>query len=197
MSRHDSQCTIRPPTVGPSSGPISAGMMTKFIATSSSDLGNVRMMASRPTGVIIAAPTPCSMRAATSIGTLTDNAAERPTRSVNSATAEREDAARAEAIGDPAADRNADGQAQDVAGDDGLQAQRRDAQARRHRRDGGVDDGRVELLHEQRGRDDPGQVALGGCGAGAVGPWRFPNWASSQGCYGFMRARWRRRARGT
>ena len=73
ISRQDSQCTISPPTVGPSSGPISAGMMTKFIAISSSDFGKVRMIARRPTGVIMAAPRPCRMRAATSIGTLTDN----------------------------------------------------------------------------------------------------------------------------
>ena len=70
MSRQENQCTINPPTVGPSSGPINAGTMTKFIATSSSDLAKVRMMARRPTGVIIAAPKPCRMRAATSIGTL-------------------------------------------------------------------------------------------------------------------------------
>jgi hypothetical protein len=71
ISRHDSQCTIRPPTVGPSSGPISAGMITKFIAPSSSDFGKVRMMHRRPTGIIIAAPSPCRMRAATSMGTFT------------------------------------------------------------------------------------------------------------------------------
>jgi hypothetical protein len=36
-------------------GPISAGMMTKFIACSSSALGKVRITVSRPTGIIIAA----------------------------------------------------------------------------------------------------------------------------------------------
>ena len=45
ISRHDSQWTMSPPTVGPSSGPISAGMITKFIAASSSDLANVRTIA--------------------------------------------------------------------------------------------------------------------------------------------------------
>ncbi len=48
-------------------------MMTKFIAVSSSALGKVRMMASRPTGIIIAAPTPCRILVATSIGKLTDS----------------------------------------------------------------------------------------------------------------------------
>ena len=70
MARQDVQCTMRPPIVGPSSGPISAGTMTKFIAARSSLRGKVRMIASRPTGIIIAAPTPCRMRAATSIGGL-------------------------------------------------------------------------------------------------------------------------------
>ena len=76
MKRQGSQWTISPPTVGPSSGPISAGMITKFIAISNSDLGKVRMIVSLPTGIIIAAPIPCRMRAATSIGTLS----ERPQR---------------------------------------------------------------------------------------------------------------------
>ena len=59
--------------MGPSKGPINAGMMTKFIAINSSDLGKVRMIASRPTGIIIAAPMPCRILAATSIGTLMDS----------------------------------------------------------------------------------------------------------------------------
>jgi len=86
ISRHENQCTMSPPTVGPSSGPISAGMMTKFIATNSSDLGNVRMIASRPTGVIMAAPKPCRMRAATSMGTLTASP-QSTEATVNNATA--------------------------------------------------------------------------------------------------------------
>ena len=74
------------PTVGPSSGPISAGITTKFIAASSSDLGNVRMMVRRPTGIIIAAPAPCSRRAATSIGGFSDTP-HRMDASVNTDTA--------------------------------------------------------------------------------------------------------------
>ena len=38
ISRHDSQCTMSPPTVGPRRGPISAGMMTKFIAAEQANL---------------------------------------------------------------------------------------------------------------------------------------------------------------
>ena len=86
ISRHDSQCTITPPTVGPSIGPINAGMMMKFIATSNSDFAKVRITVRRPTGIIIAAPTPCKMRAATSIGTFTDTP-HSTDENVNSATA--------------------------------------------------------------------------------------------------------------
>lgn len=66
MKRHDTTCTISPPTAGPSSGSANAGITTKFIADSSSALLKVRTMVSRPTGIIIiTAPRPCSNRAAT------------------------------------------------------------------------------------------------------------------------------------
>ncbi len=70
-SRHDAQCTMSPPTVGPNSGPNSAGMMTKFIACSSSPLEKVRTMTMRPTGIIMAAAMPCGTRAAISMVALT------------------------------------------------------------------------------------------------------------------------------
>ncbi len=79
ISRHDNQCTISPPTVGPSSGPIKAGMMTKFIALSSSDLGKVRMMARRPTGIIMAA----SMGAFTAKPHNTEATVKVPTATMN------------------------------------------------------------------------------------------------------------------
>ena len=44
-------------------------MMTKFIACSSSALGKVRITVSRPTGIIMAAPIPRKIRAATIRGT--------------------------------------------------------------------------------------------------------------------------------
>ncbi len=59
-----------------------------------------------------------------------------------------EDAAGAEAVGHPAADGNADGQAEDVAGDDRFQAQRGNPEAGSDAGNGGVDDRGVELLHE-------------------------------------------------
>ena len=68
--RHGSQWTMTPPMNGPSSGPMRAGMTTKFMAASISDFGKVRTSASRPTGVIMAPPMPWTTRAATSIGLL-------------------------------------------------------------------------------------------------------------------------------
>src|SRR6266851_2751981 len=177
ISRQDSQCTISPPTVGPSSGPISAGIMTKFIATSSSDFANVRMIARRPTGVIMAAPSPCRIRAATSIGTLTDNP-QSTDASVKIATASAKKAARAIAIRNPATDGYPHGQTQDVTGYDRLQTERCHPQTRRHRRNRGIDDGGVELLHEQRGSDDPRQIPLyrQGSGLGCRAVWRRRHW---------------------
>ena len=87
MARHGSRWTITPPVTGPSSGPISAGMTTKFMAASISDRGNVRTRASRPTGVIMAPPMPWTTRAATSIG-LFRASPQSSDPSVNSETAQ-------------------------------------------------------------------------------------------------------------
>jgi hypothetical protein len=71
--RQGSQWTMTPPMNGPSNGPISAGITTKFMAASISDFGKVRTSASRPTGVIIAPPMPWMTREATNMCVLTDN----------------------------------------------------------------------------------------------------------------------------
>ncbi len=56
---------MKPPSGGPQIGPISAGMVTSDIALSRCLLWMLRTMIRRPTGVIMAPPTPCAMRAAT------------------------------------------------------------------------------------------------------------------------------------
>ena len=56
---------MKPPTGGPTIGPISAGIVTQAMALSSSRRSMVRRRIRRPTGVIIAPPTPCTMRAIT------------------------------------------------------------------------------------------------------------------------------------
>ncbi len=56
---------MKPPTSGPSIGATRLGMATKLIALTSSALGKVRTRVSRPTGTIMAPPSPCSRRLAT------------------------------------------------------------------------------------------------------------------------------------
>ncbi len=62
--------------------------MTKFMARSSSSLPKVRTMAMRPTGIIMAAATPCGTREATSIWALTASP-HSTDETINSATADR------------------------------------------------------------------------------------------------------------
>ena len=57
---------MKPPTGGPTTGPSSAGTVSQAMAATSSDFAAVRSSSSRPTGTIIAPPSPCSTRAATS-----------------------------------------------------------------------------------------------------------------------------------
>ena len=60
----------QPPSAGPINGPISPGTVTKLIAARNAVRGTARSTASRPTGIIIAPPTPCSTREATSASTV-------------------------------------------------------------------------------------------------------------------------------
>ena len=59
---------MKPPSGGPTTGPISAGVVSQAIAAMSSDFGTRRSSNSRPTGTIIAPPMPCSTRNSTSAG---------------------------------------------------------------------------------------------------------------------------------
>ena len=54
---------MKPPTGGPSTGPISAGIVSQAREPTSSFFGTVRRITSRPTGTIMAPPTPCTIRA--------------------------------------------------------------------------------------------------------------------------------------
>ncbi len=57
--------TMKPPSGGPSTGPISAGMVSQAIAATICCLETERRSNSRPTGSIIAPPMPCTIRAST------------------------------------------------------------------------------------------------------------------------------------
>src|SRR4030081_617699 len=54
---------MKPPSGGPITGPTSAGTVTQAIAFTSALLSMERSSTSRPTGLIIAPPMPCRMRA--------------------------------------------------------------------------------------------------------------------------------------
>src|SRR5712691_7835987 len=65
---------MKPPSGGPITGPISAGTVTQAIAFTSALLSIERSSTNRPTGVIIAPPKPCTMRAITKSVTEPDSA---------------------------------------------------------------------------------------------------------------------------
>src|SRR5229473_2687602 len=65
---------MKPPSGGPITGPTSAGTVTHAIALTSALLSMERSSTSRPTGVIIAPPAPCRMRAITKWLTEEDSA---------------------------------------------------------------------------------------------------------------------------
>src|SRR6266699_324088 len=56
---------MKPPSGGPITGPTSAGIETQAMASISARLSTERISTRRPTGVIIAPPIPCTMRATT------------------------------------------------------------------------------------------------------------------------------------
>src|SRR5262245_65576323 len=68
IQRQDAKVEIAPPSGGPITGPISAGMVSQASAEISSALGTVRRMTSRTTGTIMAPPMPWRMRKATKYG---------------------------------------------------------------------------------------------------------------------------------
>src|ERR1700752_1939326 len=61
----DRYVVMKPPSGGPITGPTSAGTVTQAIAFTSALLSIDRTSTSRPTGVIIAPPMPCRVRAIT------------------------------------------------------------------------------------------------------------------------------------
>ncbi len=102
---------MKPPSGGPITGPISAGMVSQASAEISSAFGTLRRITSRPTGTIMAPPMPWRMRKATKSGSDCGEAAGRR------ADGEHDDGgaehgARAEAVGHPAADGDEHGERQ-------------------------------------------------------------------------------------
>ena len=150
---------MKPPSGGPITGPISAGTVTHVIALTSALLSIERSSTSRPTGVIIAPPMPCRMRAMTKWVTFCDSA-QPIDPDHEDADGDREHHARAEAVGGPAAGRNEHRERQQIGGDRKLQRQRAGADVGRDRRQRGRNHRRVHVLHEQGGGDDERDQAL-------------------------------------
>src|SRR5215469_11744272 len=67
IQRQEKYVVMKPPTGGPSIGPINAGTVSHARASTNSDRGTLRRMTRRPTGIIIAPPIPWRALAATSI----------------------------------------------------------------------------------------------------------------------------------
>ena len=148
-----------------------AGIISQAIALTSSDFDTARSMTSRPTGDIIAPPTPCSMRAATR------NAECRRLRAGDRAEGEQRDRGaeyrpRAEAIRQPSAGRNEHRKRQQIGGQRDVHVQRIGVEALRHRRQGGGEHRAVELLHEHGAGDDERNGACAGSARRWFGPWR-------------------------
>ena len=61
---------MNPPIGGPTTGPISAGVVNQAMAATSSFFATLRNSSSRPTGTIMAPPIPCTILAPTSSGRL-------------------------------------------------------------------------------------------------------------------------------
>src|SRR3990170_4063056 len=62
IQRQEKTVVMKPPSGGPITGPISAGMVSQASAEISSALGTERKMTRRPTGTIMAPPMPWMMR---------------------------------------------------------------------------------------------------------------------------------------
>ena len=65
IQRQSNIVVMKPPSGGPSTGPMSAGMVSQASAEISSAFGTLRKMTSRPTGTIMAPPMPWTMRNST------------------------------------------------------------------------------------------------------------------------------------
>ena len=71
------------------------------------------------------------------------------------------DVPRAEAVRHPAAGRDEDGKRQQIGADAGVEINRRDAEIGSHMRNGGRDDGGVQIFHEERARHEQRDRIIG------------------------------------
>ena len=152
---------MKPPTGGPTSGPTSAGMVSQAMAETSSRFGVARTSTSRATGVIMAPPMPCRKRASTKAGSEPEMAQAIEPR-MKTPIADAEHALGAEPVGHPAADRNEDGERDEIGGQRQLERDRAGADVGGDRRQRRRDHGRIHVLHEQGDREDERDGAVQG-----------------------------------
>jgi hypothetical protein len=70
IQRHDASVTMAPPNSGPASRPNAGGTVNHTMADTICAGGTLRSKMSRPTGSIMAPPSPCSTRKTTSCGSV-------------------------------------------------------------------------------------------------------------------------------
>src|SRR4029453_12215488 len=150
---------MSPPASGPTSGPTRAGIDTKLRTRTSSRRSNVRTRVRRPTGTNHGAATALQDASRYQHVNAARHAAEERAEAED-ADRRGEDAACPVAVRHPPTHRDEDGQTKRVARQRHLHAERRDVQGGRNRRHRGVQDGRVERLHEERHGYQPGQEGL-------------------------------------
>ena len=151
---------MKPPSGGPSSGPISAGSVTQIMALTSSRWSTLRTRISRATGVIIAPPMPSTMRAATNCVSVPDNAQPiEPSMKTAIAARNTVRAPKRSAVQPLTGMKTASDSRYD--GDRELERERAGADIGRDRRQRGGDHGRIHVLHEQGDRHDQRHDAFG------------------------------------
>ena len=158
IQRQSVTVTMKPPSGGPNSGPMREGMVREASAATSSAFGTERRMMSRPTGTIIAPPTPWTSRQAANDFSERENA-QPMEAAMNTASAVRKvvrapsRSATQPLIGTNTASLEQIGRHRE------LQSDRIDAEVARDGRQRDRQDRRIHVLHEQGGRDDQGDDA--------------------------------------
>ena len=160
---HELTCTTAPPTSGPSATAIPLIPDQIPIATPRRSCGNASASRVSVSGVAIAAPTPCSARAAISRSTEPASAAPADD-SGEQRDPEREHPPAAESVAERGAGQQQHGVGEDVRVDGPLERLDRCSELAADARQRDADDEVVEHDHEQPDRDDrerPGATALG------------------------------------
>ena len=152
--------TMRPPMIGPKIGPSRIGTPTSASARPTRRGPALCATSVNPTGTSMPPPKPCTTRKAISSPA---DVAERAQRRADGEQRDRGDPGPlgAEALGDPARERDHRRQRQQVAGRDPLDRAQRGVQVARERVQRDVDDRRVEDRHDEPEGATPATTSVG------------------------------------